>query len=75
MFFFNNFLILEPPQSLTRTDYAWIKTVMAKGTKTDKVAAYSLLIQDCALYNLNFLKSMIEMVKVGKNKECFMAVG
>lgn len=48
---------------------------MSKGTQTDKVAAYTLLIQESPIYNLNLLKTMVDMVKIGKKKECFMAVG
>ncbi|KAK6622907.1 hypothetical protein RUM43_008758 [Polyplax serrata] len=64
----------KAPKSLANSDYTWVKTVLSKGTKTDKIAAYTLLIQDAPIYNINLLKNIVEMVKVGKKKECFMAV-
>lgn len=51
-----------------------MKTVMAKGTKSDKIAAYVLLIQDSPLHNLHLLSNIIGMVKVGK-KEWTLAAG
>ncbi|KAL0274231.1 UNVERIFIED_CONTAM: hypothetical protein PYX00_006702 [Menopon gallinae] len=58
----------KPPKSVPQTDFEWMKTVMAKGTKSDKIAAYVLLIQDSPLYNLHLLSNIIGMVKVGKKE-------
>lgn len=47
---------------------------MAKGTGKDKIAAYTLMIQEKALYNLNALQSLIGLVKPGK-KESVACIG
>lgn len=52
-----------------------MKTVMSKGTVSDKVAAYTVLIQDDPVCNLATLRNLINMVKVGKKKECLIVMG
>jgi len=49
--------------------------VISKGTVSDKMAAYVLLLQDDPVVNFHYLKNMIGMVKVSKKRECFMVVG
>lgn len=61
--------------SKTNSDYQWMKTVMAKGTVSDKVAAYTVLIQDDPICNLSTIQNLISMVKVGKKKECVVVIG
>ncbi|GLV42792.1 uncharacterized protein CBL_03532 [Carabus blaptoides fortunei] len=58
----------------TNSDYQWMKTVMSKGTVSDKVAAYTVLIQDDPVCNLATLRNLINMVKVGKKKECLIVM-
>lgn len=57
------------------SEYQWMKTVMSKGTLADKIAAYTLLIQDDPVCNLSTLHNLINMVKVGKKKECTLVIG
>lgn len=52
-----------------------MKTVMSKGTVSDKIAAFTLLIQDDPVCNLATIHNMINMIKVGKKKECVAAMG
>lgn len=75
MFPNSQFTFSEAPKTIPRSDYAWIKTVIAKGTVSDKIAAYVLLIQDNPIVNMAYLKNMVSMSKVGKKRECFMAMG
>ncbi|CAG9822378.1 unnamed protein product [Phaedon cochleariae] len=56
--------------SKTNRDYQWMKTVMTKGTVSDKIAAHTVLIQENPICNLETIRNMIGMVKVGKKKEC-----
>ncbi|XP_046675604.1 CCAAT/enhancer-binding protein zeta-like isoform X2 [Homalodisca vitripennis] len=51
-------------------DKAWLRTVMSKGTASDRVAAYIVIIQDAPVYNLSALRNLVNMVKVSKKKEC-----
>lgn len=52
-----------------------MKTVMAKGTVSDKVAAYTVTIQDNPVCSLETLRNLVNMVKVGKKKECIVVIG
>lgn len=52
-----------------------MKTVMSKGTVSDKIAAYTILIQDSPVFNLETIRNAICMVKVGKKKECVAVIG
>lgn len=61
--------------SKINTDYRWMKTVMSKGTVSDKIAAYTILIQDSPVFNLETIRNAIGMVKVGKKKECVAVIG
>ncbi|XP_018569257.1 CCAAT/enhancer-binding protein zeta [Anoplophora glabripennis] len=56
--------------SKTNANYQWMKTVMAKGTISDKIAAHTVSIQDNPLCNLETIRNLVGMVKVGKKKEC-----
>lgn len=52
-----------------------MKTVMSKGTLSDKVAAYTVLVQDDPVCNLSTIQNMVNLVKVGKKKECLIVMG
>lgn len=52
-----------------------MKTVMNKGTVSDKIAAHTVSIQDNPVCNLETLRNLVNMVKVGKKKECFSVMG
>lgn len=56
-------------------DKAWLRTVMAKGTASDRVAAAVVTIQDNPVYNLPSLRNLVNTVKVSKKKECLMVMG
>ncbi|KAJ8976913.1 hypothetical protein NQ317_014085 [Molorchus minor] len=56
--------------SKTNPNYQWMKTVMTKGTISDKIAAHTLSIQDNPVCNLERIRNLVGMVKVGKKKEC-----
>lgn len=48
---------------------------MSKGTASDKVAAHTVAIQDNPICGLDLLQSLVNMVKVGKKKECILVIG
>lgn len=48
---------------------------MFKGTVSDKIAASTVTIQDNPICSLNILQSLVNMVKVGKKKECIIVIG
>lgn len=52
-----------------------MKTVMSKGTVSDKIAANIVTIQDNPICNLENIRNMVGMVKVGKKKECIAIIG
>ncbi|XP_045457344.1 CCAAT/enhancer-binding protein zeta [Melitaea cinxia] len=51
------------------SDQQWARTLLAKGTIGDRVAAATILIQDNPLYNLTALKNLISNVKPAKKKD------
>lgn len=53
----------------------WMKTIMHKGTLSDRVAAHTVTIQNNPVYNLETLRNLVGMVKVGKKKECISVIG
>ncbi|KAL1517383.1 hypothetical protein ABEB36_001152 [Hypothenemus hampei] len=57
--------------SKANSNFQWMKTVMNKGTVSDKIAAHTVAIQDNPICNLETLTTLVNMVKVGKKKECF----
>jgi ribosome biogenesis protein MAK21 len=58
----------------TNPNYQWMKTVMSKGTVSDKIAAFTVFIQDNPVCSLDTLHNLVNMVKVGKKKECIMVI-
>lgn len=52
-----------------------MKTVMSKGTLSDKIAAHTVMIQDNPIANLDTIRNLVNMVKVGKKKECTSVMG
>lgn len=52
-----------------------MKTVMSKGTVSDKIAANTVTIQDNPVCNLENIRNLVGMVKVGKKKECIVTIG
>lgn len=52
-----------------------MKTVMNTGTVSDRIAAHTVSIQDNPVCNLETIRNMVNMVKVGKKKECFTVMG
>ncbi|XP_066138108.1 CCAAT/enhancer-binding protein zeta-like [Euwallacea fornicatus] len=57
--------------SKTNSNFQWMKTLMVKGTVSDKIAAHTVAIQNNPVCNLEMLRNMVNMVKVGKKNECF----
>lgn len=51
-----------------------MKGIMSKGTASDKLAAFTVLVQDNPVYSMNTLTNMIGMVKAGKKKDCLTAI-
>ncbi|KAG5887431.1 hypothetical protein JTB14_024630 [Gonioctena quinquepunctata] len=60
--------------SKTNSNYQWMKTVMSKGTVSDKIAAHIVSIQDNPIANLETIRNLVGMVKVGKKKECVKVI-
>ncbi|XP_064211688.1 CCAAT/enhancer-binding protein zeta [Tribolium castaneum] len=60
--------------SKSNSDYKWMKTVMSKGTVSDKIAASVVAIQDNPVCSLDTLQNLVNMVKVGKKKECVTTI-
>lgn len=70
---FYEHLFLE--NSRSNSNFKWMQTVMLKGTVSDKIAANTVTIQDNPICNLENIRNLVGMVKVGKKKECVVAIG
>ncbi|NXX92617.1 CEBPZ protein, partial [Centropus bengalensis] len=64
-----------------KTDYqkgassAWMKTIVSSGTLADRMAAMTLLIQDSAVHNLQFIENLINLIKKkGSKQQSLMAL-
>ncbi|RDD47481.1 CCAAT/enhancer-binding protein zeta [Trichoplax sp. H2] len=57
-----------------KSDFDWLKTVMASGTLTDKTAAHAVLLQESPVHNLQSLKSLIGMSKKKGKRESLLAL-
>lgn len=68
----NEFVAENPKGGL---NLQWMKTMMSKGTISDKIAAFTVSIQDSPICSLETVRSLVGMVKVGKKKECVAVIG
>ncbi|XP_059177905.1 CCAAT/enhancer-binding protein zeta-like [Physella acuta] len=74
--------ILEEEISMYSTEKAgtknsearWLKTVLASGTLSDKMAALTLLIQESPVHNMSSIDSLIAMAGKKGRREAMMAV-
>lgn len=48
---------------------------MSSGVLSDKIASYIMLIQESPVHNLSTLSNLVDLVKVGKKRECLLAIG
>ena len=53
----------------------WLKTVLKSGTLTDKISAYSVLLQENPVANLASLEQLISMISLKSRRPCLMAIG
>ncbi|KAK9877934.1 hypothetical protein WA026_020157 [Henosepilachna vigintioctopunctata] len=53
----------------SNSTFHWMKTIMSKGTLADKVASYTVVIQNSPVHNLDTLKNFISLVKIEKHQE------
>lgn len=67
--------IIISENAKSNSDYRWMKTMMSKGTVSDKIAAYTVTIQDNPVCNLDTIRNLVSLVKVGKKKECIAVIG
>ncbi|CAK9831354.1 CCAAT/enhancer-binding protein zeta [Anthophora retusa] len=58
----------------TNSETAWLKTALAQGTTSDKVAAAIVLVQDNPKYNLARLAMLVNQVRVAKHNQCNMII-
>nr|CAD7404866.1 unnamed protein product [Timema poppensis] len=60
--------------SKSQANSHWMRTVMSKGTISDKIAAHTLTILDSPLHSLNILQNLVNMVKASKKKDCIAVI-
>lgn len=56
-------------------DFLWVQRILLSGTLSDKISAYTVLVQECPVYNINSIETMINMVNIKGKRECLMAMG
>lgn len=58
-----------------RKGSAWMKTIVSSGTLADRMAAMTLLIQDAAVHSLQFIETLVNMIKKqGSRRQSLMAL-
>ncbi|XP_022707603.1 CCAAT/enhancer-binding protein zeta-like [Varroa jacobsoni] len=61
-------------QSPSWNDFRWVDMVRRKGSLRDRAAAFSLLLQDSPVHNLEILDILIQWVSPKGKRECFIAI-
>ena len=56
------------------SDKQWLKTVLKSGTLTDKISAYSVLLQEHPVANLGSLDNLIDMISLKSRRPCLLAI-
>ncbi|KAJ9588204.1 hypothetical protein L9F63_018425, partial [Diploptera punctata] len=57
-----------------KSENSWIRTIMNKGTVSDRIAAHTIAIQDGPMFTLPLLRNLISMAKVSKKNECNLVI-
>ncbi|KAH0622550.1 hypothetical protein JD844_024947 [Phrynosoma platyrhinos] len=53
----------------------WMKTIVSSGTLADRMAAMTLLIQDAAIHSLQFIETLVSLIKKkGSRRQSLMAL-
>ncbi|XP_008123881.2 CCAAT/enhancer-binding protein zeta isoform X1 [Anolis carolinensis] len=61
--------------NLQKGSSAWMKTVVSSGTLADRMAAMTLLIQDAAVHSLQFIETLVNLIKKkGSRRQSLMAL-
>ncbi|CAG7730275.1 unnamed protein product [Allacma fusca] len=55
-----------------RSDFLWMNKMMKTGTLPDRMAAFTVRIQDSPVHNLNCLQQLIGQVKIQGKQHCLM---
>jgi len=53
---------------------AWLRSVLKKGTVSDKLSAYVIRIQNSPVHNLRILENLVSMVSLKNRRICFQAM-
>ena len=56
------------------TEKQWLQTVLKTGVLTDKISAYSVLLQESPVQNLSALESLISFVNLKSRRPCMMSL-
>ena len=60
--------------SKTNTEKQWLNTVLKSGVLTDKISAYSVLLQENPVQNLASLENLINLVSLKSRRPCMLAL-
>ena len=66
----DNFLKL----SKSNTEKQWLNTVLKSGVLTDKISAYSVLLQENPVQNLSSLDNLISHISLKSRRPCMLAL-
>ncbi len=61
-------------QKMAKTDAEWFKTVLKKGTVSDRISALTLAFQASPLHGLEHFKGLLEMAKSKSRHEALLAL-
>ncbi|KAK2168406.1 hypothetical protein LSH36_17g12003 [Paralvinella palmiformis] len=67
-------LFKKQQETSKMSDTAWLRTVLTSGTLKDKMAAWTLKIQEAPIHNVSSLEHLIAMVTKKGRREALMAL-
>jgi hypothetical protein len=65
---------IQLSRKMNRSEYGWIETVLRSGTVSDKVAAWTVLIQQSFVHQMIHLESLLMMASKKGRRESIMAI-
>ncbi|XP_067681734.1 CCAAT/enhancer-binding protein zeta-like [Haliotis asinina] len=67
-------LYAKQRENSKRSDTKWMKTVLASGTSSDKIAALTLLVGESPVHNLTSMETLLNMARKKSKREAMAAV-
>lgn len=61
-------------QEKSKADFNWINSVLTSGSFTDRLSAYTLLIQESPIHNMYSIQKLLDIISPKVVRECLMTM-